>query len=227
MAENNRNPFDRDRLGETNIELLQDIVDLLAEAFDIPTALITRVDGSTIEIFMASQTDGNPYKPGDNACFPGSGFYCEWAIKQQRPLQVPNALKDPEWEDNPGTEVDMIAYMGVPIRRPDGQMFGTICVLDRVENPFSETFFKLLDKFKALVESMLAEVYSRDQVQLRDEYLSQISKIFPICCYCKSIRDEHEQWIPVEQYIGRLSGKLPSHGICPVCFREHFGNDKL
>ena len=41
--------------------------------------------------------------------------------------------------------------------------------------------------------------------------------IVTICCHCKRVRDEDGNWHDVE-----LGEQVLSHGICPVCFKEHY-----
>ncbi|MDB6169141.1 MAG: domain S-box protein [Verrucomicrobia bacterium] len=51
--------------------------------------------------------------------------------------------------------------------------------------------------------------------------VKQLRKLLPICCYCKSIRDEKESWDPVENFITRHTDSHFSHGICPACYEKH------
>jgi uncharacterized OB-fold protein len=49
---------------------------------------------------------------------------------------------------------------------------------------------------------------------------SVLSKIYPICSYCKKVREETGQWVSVEKYVRDLSGAMPSHGVCPQCYER-------
>lgn len=44
-----------------------------------------------------------------------------------------------------------------------------------------------------------------------------LSGYLPICAGCKSVRDEHEHWVPIETYLGQRTDAALSHGICPDC----------
>jgi hypothetical protein len=46
--------------------------------------------------------------------------------------------------------------------------------------------------------------------------------LLPICAGCKKIRDEKEQWHPVETYVMRHSEAQFTHGYCPECLRKYF-----
>ncbi|MBI5062218.1 MAG: response regulator [Desulfatitalea sp.] len=47
--------------------------------------------------------------------------------------------------------------------------------------------------------------------------VKRLSGLLPICASCKKIRDEHNTWQPIEQYIHTHSEADFSHGICPEC----------
>lgn len=53
--------------------------------------------------------------------------------------------------------------------------------------------------------------------------VKQLEGIIPICMYCKKIRDDEQLWHSLEKYISEHSEAQFSHGICPVCMVEHFG----
>ena len=128
----------------------QEIADLLAELFSVPAALIMRTENDYMEVFVSSNSENNPYAPGDKEKW--YGLYCETVIKTQKQLVIPDATKDPVWDHNPDLKLGMICYMGVPINYPDNTPFGTLCVLDTIERSFSEEFNNLLLRFKNVVE---------------------------------------------------------------------------
>src|SRR5436190_15897843 len=121
----------------------QEIVDLLAEVFHVPSALIMKVEPPNIKVFVRSESEGNPYERNEVACL-DTGLYCETVMKTRRLLLVPDALADQEWNANPDIKLGMISYMGVPVVWPNGEIFGTICVLDGRPNKYSELYSKLL-----------------------------------------------------------------------------------
>jgi CheY-like chemotaxis protein len=50
--------------------------------------------------------------------------------------------------------------------------------------------------------------------------VKQLQGLLPICCYCKSIRNDDHYWQQVEHYIGTHAGVKFSHGICPPCYEK-------
>jgi sigma-B regulation protein RsbU (phosphoserine phosphatase) len=48
--------------------------------------------------------------------------------------------------------------------------------------------------------------------------VKQLQELLPICCYCKSIRNDDNYWQRLEEYIAEHFDARFSHGICPKCF---------
>ncbi|TXT63093.1 MAG: Signal transduction histidine kinase [Promethearchaeota archaeon] len=145
------------------IEKWQNIVNILAKVSKVPVALIMRVQYPYIEVFRSNITKSNPYKVGDREHL--TGLYCESVINTNKPLLVENALKDPEWNQNPDIKLGMISYFGYPIVSPTKKMFGTICILDVKERQYSEQIRALLTQFKELIESHLELLYNNQKLQ--------------------------------------------------------------
>ena len=51
--------------------------------------------------------------------------------------------------------------------------------------------------------------------------LQQLEILLPICSYCKRIRNESEQWEPLETYIETHFERLLTHSICPDCYTKY------
>ncbi|ATC60035.1 sensor domain-containing phosphodiesterase [Vibrio anguillarum] len=147
----------------------QRIVNLLAEILNVPSALIMRASQQKLEIFCKNTNVDNPYQTGHKEPL-GQGLYCETVMQTQQELLVPNALADKKWMHNPDVPLGMIAYCGIPLKWPNGDMFGTICVLDSKENHFSPTYRQLLESFRDTIESQLTTLYQQVRLQqLNDE----------------------------------------------------------
>ena len=119
----------------------------------------------------------------------------------------------------------MICYLGYPLLWPDGDIFGTICILDKKENYFSDQMTESVRLFKASVESYLALLFESNERLIIDlqKALSEVKKLsgfLPICASCKKIRDDQGYWNQIEEYISDHSEAQFSHGICPDCARK-------
>lgn len=207
----------------------QSIINVLARIMNVPSALIMRVNEPDIEVYLSSDTEGNPYEVAAKEHLWGSGLYCETVLKTQDKLLVPDALADENWKNNPDIKLNMISYLGLPIAFPSGEMFGTICVLDNKANQYNENFVQFIGKMRDLVQSHLALVYMNKTLQDENlqliDYISELKVmrgIIPICSHCKSIRDQDGNWTKLETYLLNHSDADISHGICPDCVKKYY-----
>ena len=136
------------------IESWQESVNLLADIAGIPAALIMRVHAGEIEVLISSNSAGNVYHRGKKSPLK-TGLYCETVISTQRELLVPNALSDPAWDHNPDIELGMISYFGLPLIWPTGEIFGTICILDKKENAYSQRIRHLMEHMRDSIQFSL------------------------------------------------------------------------
>jgi GAF domain-containing protein len=82
-------------------------------------------------------------------------------------LLVPDALQDDGWNTNPDVKLGMISYLGLPISWPDGEIFGTICVLDSKRNEYSESYRKLLLQYRDASQADLRSLVTVQRGDLR------------------------------------------------------------
>ena len=205
----------------------QSIVDVIAELLSIPAGLIMRISKEDIEVFLASNSEGNPYSPGDREHLAGSGLYCETVINSKQPLLVADALADPDWKDNPDVKLNMISYLGYPILLPDKTPFGTICILDNKENAYSDTIKILLEKFRDLIQAHIELLYMNTVLGEKNKHLSHyldelqsLRGLVHICSSCKKIQDNSGHWNSIEKYLINHPKADFTHGYCPECHEK-------
>jgi len=150
----------------------QRIVDLLARVLVVPAGLVMELDGSCLKVCVASAGDENPYEEGELADL-NTGLYCETVMAKNAELHVRNALSEDEWKENPDIEKNMLFYLGLPLIWPDGEVFGTICVLDQDNNEEALQYRDLLEECKGIIENdlrHLLEIAGRNRMeqQLRE-----------------------------------------------------------
>jgi hypothetical protein len=175
------------QIPQDTLDIWQSLLTLMAAKYLIPSTLIMKIDSSDIEVFLSSESEGNPYEVGDSDTLVGSGLYCERVIKTKSKLLVPNALIDAEWDKNPDIKLNMISYVGLPILLPNEDVFGTICMLDSKENSYEGDATNTLEQFKRYIESYLdlktsiALQHSSDEIAKKDmlcgELFSRIENI--------------------------------------------------
>lgn len=149
---------------DLTIKKWQDIIDLLSITINVPSALIMRLEEKHICVYLKSNTKCNPYKKGERAELL-SGLYCETVVGNKSCLLVPNALLDPLWKENPDTKLNMISYLGFPIVWPDGEVFGTICVLDNKENYYNNKQIKLMELLRDSIEKDLQLILEEEKLK--------------------------------------------------------------
>jgi len=139
------------------LESWQGIVNTLAEFCDAPAVLIRRLDDPHMEIISASESPHNPYQLGNRSRL--EDLFCHLVVRQKQSVLIPNILKQGDG-NNLDTDQGMIAYMGFPIQWPDGDVFGTISLLDSKEHTYTPRFENLIYKFKELAETQLAMLFN-------------------------------------------------------------------
>ena len=85
-----------------------------------------------------------------------------------------------------------------PLREAGGTLLGLICSATDITSS------------KNLITELQEAL---DQVSL-------LSGLLSICASCKRIRDEHQNWQPLESYLQAHSEAKFSHGVCPDCLRK-------
>ncbi len=154
----------------------QGVVDLMADVFAVPAGLIMRVWEEQIEVLLSSHSEGNPYQVGEKADL-NTGLYCETVMATRDQLQVPNALLNERWKKNPDVALNMISYLGVPLVTPEGEVFGTICVLDDHTREYSKSYQNLLWAFKSIVERDFALMDETEKVRKTLAELAETRKM--------------------------------------------------
>ena len=122
-----------DILDTKDEEVFDRITELAREAFDTPVALISLLDRDR-QWFKS--------KVGLNICeTPREQAFCSYAVLENEPLIVPNALEDERFADNPlvTSEPHIRFYAGAPIRAGGNLPIGTLCIIDFYPRDFSES----------------------------------------------------------------------------------------
>ncbi len=168
------------------LEKWQGIMNLTARTIGVPSALIVQIDEPQIEIVASNVSEDNPYNKGGRYDL-DTGLYCETVMAERKPLLIPDAREDPLWTNSPELEQGMVCYLGLPLLWPDGELFGTICVLDRRENPDVLRYQDLVWEFGQIIQSdlkILVLTAEREQtneaLNASREYLRRVIDASPI-----------------------------------------------
>ena len=170
-------PADHPEIPQETLANWQQLVDLVAELADVPASLIMKTDAPDHAVLITSDHPENPYPVGLSFQL-NPKLYCQGVLERDGELVVQDAKCDPVWADNDDLEHGMTFYIGLPLKWPDGSVFGTICVLDRKQNRRALLFREGLAQFARMVESDLAllqEVYLRRALEEKlNETLAQL-----------------------------------------------------
>ncbi|MFH1198132.1 MAG: histidine kinase dimerization/phosphoacceptor domain -containing protein [bacterium] len=133
----------------------QKIVDLAAKIIGVPSGLVTRLSEDKLEVLLTSKTEANIFEKHMKFDL-GLGWYCENVAGTRSELALQNAADDKDWkENNPSLPFGIVSYMGMPIMWPDGEVFGTFCMLDNKENKYSDLYKELLISLREIIQNDL------------------------------------------------------------------------
>lgn len=156
----------------------QAILRFLYKRFGFDLWMITRVEGKDW-IVLQSEDHGYNVKPGQ--VFQWADSFCSHMVKGDAPKIAPRCEDIPLYATAPiGQQVTIKSYIGQPLLKEDGSLFGTLCAID--PHPKSETITQDL----AIIE-LLGDLLSRIlQAELRqNEQVREVKRL-----KTKAFRDE-------------------------------------
>ncbi|MCD6292636.1 MAG: response regulator [Deltaproteobacteria bacterium] len=121
-------------------------------------------------------------------------------------------------KENPATSSIPIIFMTALDSLEDKVAAFTAGGVDYITKPFEQI------EVMARVNTHIT--LRRQQLEL-EKALAEVKKLsgfLPICSFCKKIRDDKGYWQQLEKYIDEHSEAKFSHGMCPECMEEHYGD---
>jgi hypothetical protein len=86
-----------------------------------------------------------------------------------------------------------------------------------------EAVFNTLIKMAVLASFALIIDRNARQTNKLNREVNLLEGLLPVCSFCKKIRDDQDQWQPIEKYIMARSPVAFSHGVCPECVKKYYG----
>ncbi|MCM2266559.1 MAG: GAF domain-containing protein [Elusimicrobiales bacterium] len=205
----------------------RNIADLLAQVAQVPAATINIVEDNSLRIIGASQGNDATFKE-DARIDMGQGLriYCAAVIQAREKLIIPDATKSDFWKDSEGARAGFVAYAGVPIFNPDGDIFGSICLFDKKPNNFEGPIVRLMEEFSEIVTGHIQIISKNAQLEDTLKEVRTLQGLIPICANCKKIRDDKGFWQKVEVYLEERSNARFTHGLCEDCIQKLYGKEK-
>jgi diguanylate cyclase (GGDEF)-like protein len=130
------------------------------ESFDRITRLAKLALGAPMAMVSLVDRDRQWFKSRqgtETTETPRSISFCTHTIRKDEPLVVPNVLEDARFRDSPLVTgaPHVRAYVGVPLRTPDGHNVGALCVNDtRPREVTSEQILVLQDLARLVVDEL-------------------------------------------------------------------------
>ncbi|MGB3542142.1 ATP-binding protein [Rubrivirga sp.] len=135
---------------------------LVSTVLDVPVALVSLVDAD--RQYFTSQV-GLPEPTAAERETPLSHSFCQHVVAQDTPLVIEDARQHPVLQTNHAiADLDVVAYLGVPIHAPTGEALGSLCAID--SRPRSWTASDR-ESIEALVASVEAEIALQAELEDR------------------------------------------------------------
>jgi len=83
---------------------------------------------------------------------------------------------------------------------------------------------EILNKTLKNANDILEE--KNNELEIALEEIKTLQGILPICSKCKKIRDDKGYWNQIESYISHHTEAQFSHGMCPHCTEEMYGQEE-
>ena len=150
----------------------QETINLIAELLAAPVGVIVQKNSNGFQLVVSSQTEANPFSADGYVFAHDAQLFCSKVLDEGHRLYVKKATKDEFLVVTPdGYDQEFHSFLGLPLRWPDGVLFGTICVLDHVATNYQEIYLRLIEKFITLVEAdlkILDQYKTIQELSMRD-----------------------------------------------------------
>ena len=141
------------------------------EAYDRLTRLASRVLGAPMAAMSLITADRQFHKSHvgfaeEARNEPLSHSYCQYVVRSQAPLSVPDAREHPLLGDSPAIDGGVIGYLGVPLHDADRQPLGAFCVASPDRREWTENDLETLTELAAMA---MTEMRLKRTVMTLDE----------------------------------------------------------
>ncbi len=165
------------------------ITKLVADLFDVPIALVSLVDDCR-QWFKSAH--GLPVRETARDI-----SFCQFVVSGNKALVVPDTHEDEQFRDNPLVTGEPFArfYAGVPLKAYNGEILGTLCILDSKPRAVLEP--DELDRLADFADIIMAEAELRRAVAERDtakSMLDQALDFSSVAIWQLDTRTNHVEW---------------------------------
>jgi len=161
-------PFDRDAPAPDRLTALSQtkLLDSPPEpGFDRVTRLATRLLAAPASIIALVDGDRQFFKSSFGLCEPWNSLretplsqsFCQHVVSSAKPLVIGDTNQHPLVKNQLAVPIyGVIAYLGVPLRLPGGEVIGALCAIDHVPRPWSGDDVAQLTELSEIVMDEIA-----------------------------------------------------------------------
>lgn len=148
---------------------------LASRILGVPVVLFSLVDAQR-QFFKAQAGLPEPRET------PLSHSFCQYVVSADRPLAVNDARGHPLLQSNGAVhDLDVVAYLGVPVHGPEGDVLGSFCAIDSQPHDWTAAQLADLQDLAAIVETELALTRTLAERQvLIDELNHRVKNLFAV-----------------------------------------------
>jgi CheY-like chemotaxis protein len=94
---------------------------------------------------------------------------------------------------------------------------------DYITKPFDTNELRArLDVGRRVVELQATLTRKVEELQSAIAHIKTLQGILPICMHCHKIRNDHDAWQKLENYISEHASVQFTHGLCPECLDKFY-----
>lgn len=143
----------------------QNLVNMLAELFDAASGDIIQFKGDHFNVVTTSENPNNFLSANAQWSWQTKTF-CRYIVENHDSIYVNNAQQDDFWSDAPFVvSGEVCSYFGEPIYWPNGEVFGSFCVIDNKPTQYSDKLKLVLSQLKLLVEGELQHLVNLQRLE--------------------------------------------------------------
>lgn len=145
---------------------LDQMTSLICEALGVPVALVSIVTDAR-QVFSSAK--GLPVPWDARGETPLSHSFCQHVVTSGLPLQVNDAPSHDLVGDNLAIrDLGVQAYLGTPLRDPDGVVLGSLCAIDTSPRDWTPRELKVLEGFASSITTLLLAWRTHDALVASD-----------------------------------------------------------
>jgi MerR family transcriptional regulator, light-induced transcriptional regulator len=125
------------------------LTNLLSALLEVPASLLLVSDGDRLLLASSFGPDGLPAELDEGSI---AHAYCRHALGSRAPFVVEDSRTDSQpGELAPPTDLDVVAYLGVPLLTLAGEPIGILCAIDVVPREWSKSEISVVEDLAATV----------------------------------------------------------------------------